>query len=88
MNDLATFVVINMKDNVKIPSDLVDALKANGWMMVKENSIFALPWEKILAENGKDVGELMERIEYVRMTLRKLKLDYTISTMGKNQVPT
>ncbi len=88
MNDLATFIVINMKDNVKIPADLVQALKANGWMMVKENSIFVLPWEKTLAENGKDVGELMERIEYVRMTLRKLGLDYSISTMGKNQMPT
>jgi hypothetical protein len=87
MKDLATFIVINMKDNIKIPSDLVEALKTNGWMMVKENSIFVLPWEKILTENGKDVGELMERIEDVRMTLRKLRLDYSISTMGKNQMP-
>lgn len=88
MNDLATFIVINMKQNVKIPVDLMEVLKANGWMMVRENSIFVLPWEKILSQNGKNVAELMEKIEHVRMTLRKLRLDYSIRTMGADEVPT
>ena len=88
MNDLATFIVINMKQNAKVPADLMEVLKANGWMMVRENSIFVLPWEKILDQNGKNVAELMERIEFVRMTLRNLRLDYSITTMGADQVPT
>lgn len=88
MNDLATFIVINMEDNTKIPVDLVDALKKNGWLMVRKNSIFVLPWERILEGNGKDVRELMTRIEDVRLTLRKLRMKYSIRTMGADQVPT
>ena len=88
MNDLATFIVINMDQNAKIPEDLVEVLKKHGWMMVRENSIFVLPWERILEANGKDVGELMARIENVRLTLRKLGLDYDIRTMGSDQIPT
>jgi hypothetical protein len=88
MNDLATFIVINMDQKSKIPVDLVEALKKNGWMMVRENSIFVLPWERILEQNGKDVSELMMRIEDVRLTLRKLSMKYSIRTMGSDQLPT
>ncbi len=88
MNDLATFVVINVKEKSKLPEELMEALKKNGWMMVRENSIFALPWKNILEMDGSDVPELMKRIENVRVILRKLRLDYRIDTMGANQVPT
>jgi hypothetical protein len=88
MNDLATFIVINVDQNTKIPVDLVDVLKKHGWMMVRKNSIFVLPWQRILEANGKDVSELMARIEDVRITLRRLGMDYDIRTMGADQVPT
>lgn len=88
MNDLATFIVINIDESTKIPSDLVEALKKNGWMMVRKDSIFVLPWEKILHENGKNVPELMKRVEDVRLTLRRLRMRYSIKTMGADQVPT
>ncbi|MEE9115938.1 MAG: hypothetical protein V3U09_03475 [Thermoplasmata archaeon] len=88
MNDLATFIVINMDQNAKIPLDLVEVLKKHGWMMVRKNSIFVLPWQRILDANGKDVSELMARIENVRLTLRKLRMDYDIRTMGSDQIPT
>ncbi len=88
MNDLATFIVINMDQNAKIPADLMEVLKKHGWMMVRKNSIFVLPWERILKANGKDVSELMARVENVRLTLRKLELDYDIRTMGSDQIPT
>jgi hypothetical protein len=88
MNDLSTFIVINMENKAKIPVDLVEVLKRNGWLMVRKNSIFVLPWERILNGNGKDVRELMTRIEDVRMTLRRLRLKYSIRTMGSDEVPT
>jgi hypothetical protein len=87
MSDLATFVVINTDQKQSIPEDLVDVLKKHGWMMVREDSIFVLPWERILKQNGKDVSELMMRIEEVRITLRRLRMDYSIKTMGADQVP-
>lgn len=87
MNDLATFVVIKTDQKQKIPADLLDVLKKHGWMMVREGSIFALPWERILEQNGKDVSELMMRVEEVRVMLRKLRMNYSISTMGADQVP-
>jgi len=88
MNDLATFVVINMDQNVKIPEDLVSALKENGWMMVRKDSIFVLPWERILEQNGKDVRKLVSCVENVRVTLRKLGMRYKIRTMGADKLPT
>ena len=88
MSDLATFVVINTDQKQKIPEDLVDVLKKHGWMMVRKDSIFVLPWEKILEQNGKDVSELMMRVEEVRIMLRRLRMDYSIRTMGADQLPT
>jgi hypothetical protein len=88
MSDLATFVVLNTDQKQKIPVDLVDVLKKHGWLMVRKDAIFVLPWEKILEQNGKDVSELMMRIEEVRITLRRLRMDYSIRTMGADQVPT
>ncbi len=88
MKDLATFIVINMKENAKIPADLVETLKKNGWLMIRDNSTFVLLWEKVLEKNGKDAGELMGRIEDVRVMLRRLNLRYKIRTMGADQTPT
>jgi hypothetical protein len=88
MNDLATCVIINTDQKQKIPEDLMDLLKKQGWMMVREGSTFVLPWERILEQNGKDVSELMMRIEEVRITLRRFRMDYSIKTMGADQVPT
>ncbi len=88
MNELATFVVINVDQDTKIPEDLVSALKKNGWMMVRKNSIFVLPWEKTLEQNGKDVKKLVSCVENVRLTLRKLGMRYKIRTMGEGTIPT
>ena len=88
MKDLATFIVINMKENAKIPADLVEALKKNGWLMVRNNSTFVLLWESILEKNGKNVGELMGRVEDVRVMLRRLNMKYKIRTKGADQTPT
>lgn len=88
MNDLATFIVINLDQNAKIPVDLVEVLKKHGWMMVRKNSLFVLPWQRILEANGKDVSELMARIEEVRLTLRRLGMKYDIRTMGSDHIPT
>jgi hypothetical protein len=87
MNDLATFIVINVDRDKKIPRELVETLKRNGWMMVKENSIFVLAWEKILAENGQNARALLTRIEDVRMTLRQLRVKYEIRTLKAQDTP-
>lgn len=87
MNDLATFIVINLDRDKNIPKELVEALRRNGWMMVKENSIFVLAWEKILAENGQDARALLTRIEDVRITLRQLRVRYEIRTLKAQDTP-
>ncbi|MFQ5884493.1 MAG: hypothetical protein ACE5IO_05270 [Thermoplasmata archaeon] len=83
MNDLATFIIVNMDGGRDIPKELMKVLKENGWMMVKEDSIFALPWEKILKENNTDAQDLLARIENVRSILRKLRVDYKIRTVAE-----
>lgn len=88
MNDLATFIVINTEETKELPEDVMEVLKRNGWMVVKEGTIFVLPWQKILEENGGDPRELLTRVEDVRLTLKKLKVSFSIRTMGKDKMPT
>ncbi|MFQ6059893.1 MAG: hypothetical protein ACE5KV_01165 [Thermoplasmata archaeon] len=82
MKDLATFIVVNLDQNEEVPDELMRVLKKNGWMVVREHSIFVLPWERIVAEDGEEARELLTRIEEVRTTLRKLKIRYVIKTLG------
>ncbi|UCD93155.1 MAG: hypothetical protein JSV43_04440 [Methanobacteriota archaeon] len=84
MNDLSTFIIVNLDGGRTIPEELMKVLKENGWMMVKKDSIFALPWEKILKENNTNAEDLFARIENVRATLKKLRVDYKIRTMEED----
>lgn len=88
MNDLATFIIVNLDGGREIPEELMKVLKENGWMMIKEDSIFALPWEKILKENNTDAQDLLARIENVRLTLRTLKVEYKIRTVVEGTLET
>lgn len=81
MNDLATFVIINLDGGKKMPEELLKTLEENGWMMVKDGCIFALPWDKILRENNTNAQDLLTRIENVRVTLKRLGVEYKIRTM-------
>ena len=84
-NKLITFMILK-KVGEKLPDDLKDILKNQGWQVLRPGHIYALFWDQVLVKDTSTTDKLMERVVEVHKIASKLGVKHMFKTVKTSEV--